>query len=248
MSTVSSGGGTAVVERECVVAGIDVVRERRTRSEEVYLRLREAIVGGELPPGAHLRDSDLAEDLGTSRTLVGDALARLAAQGLVEMRRNRSTRVAPLDLDLDPIRDAVALLGDIWIGSAGRAMLYVQHDDVTSLVDLTDDLLAAGSEGDVLTYGMALRAIAIGFARLEGNDVRECEIERLGPQIRRFAQHAAGSFDRVASEESTLQLREAIVRRDATQVRTALLFLFDDVLPGIIDRAATRIAEASRVA
>lgn len=227
------------------MAGIDVVRERRTRSEEVYLRLREAIVGGELPPGAHLRDSDLAEDLGTSRTLVGDALARLAAQGLVEMRRNRSTRVAPLDLD--PIRDAVALLGDIWIGSAGRAMLYVQHDDVTSLVDLTDDLLAAGSEGDVLTYGMALRAIAIGFARLEGNDVRECEIERLGPQIRRFAQHAAGSFDRVASEESTLQLREAIVRRDATQVRTALLFLFDDVLPGI-DRSATRIAEASRVA
>ena len=230
------------------MAGIDVVRERRTRSEEVYLRLREAIVGGELPPGAHLRDSDLAEDLGTSRTLVGDALARLAAQGLVEMRRNRSTRVAPLDLDLDPIRDAVALLGDIWIGSAGRAMLYVQHDDVTSLVDLTDDLLAAGSEGDVLTYGMALRAIAIGFARLEGNDVRECEIERLGPQIRRFAQHAAGSFDRVASEESTLQLREAIVRRDATQVRTALLFLFDDVLPGVIDRSATRITEARRVA
>jgi len=30
--------------------------------------------------------------------------------------------------------------------------------------------------------------------------------------------------------------------------RTALLFLFDDVLPGIIDRSATRIAEASRVA
>ncbi|MFF1539868.1 GntR family transcriptional regulator [Microbacterium sp. NPDC058269] len=205
-------------------------------SDDVYRRLRDAIVDGELRPGERLRDSELAEDLGTSKTPVRHALARLAEQGLVEMQRNRSTRVAPLDLDR--IRDAMAVFGDSWIGSVRHAMPQIQEDDVTYLVDLTENMFTAGRQRDVLAYGVALRAIAIGFARLEGNAVRESVIELLGPQIRRFTQHAGGSFDWVASEKSTLEIREAIVRRDATQVRAALVILFDDVLPSIIDRTA----------
>jgi len=223
-----------VVEGECDLAGIDVALERRTMSEDVYRRLRDAIVDGELRPGERLRDTELAEDLGTSKTPVRHALARLAEQGLVEMQRNRFTRVAPLDLDR--IRDAIALFGDIWIGSVRHAMPLVRQDDVSYLVDLTEDMSDAAVERDVLAYGVALRAIAIGFARLEGNATRASVIELLGPQIRRFTQHAAGWFDWAASERSTLEIRDAIVCRDATQVRAALVTLFDEVLPGIIDR------------
>lgn len=207
-------------------------------SEHVYRRLRDAIVDGELRPGERLRDAELAEDLGTSKTPVRHALARLAEQGLVEIQRNRATRVAPLDLD--QIRDAIALFGDSWIGSVRHAMPHIQEDDVTYLVDLTDDMSAAGRERDMLAYGVALRAIAIGFARLEGNAMRESVIDLLGPQIRRFTQHAAGSFDWAASENSTREIREAIARRDATQTRAALVVLFDDVLPGVVDRTAAR--------
>ena len=220
------------------MAGIDVARERRTGREDVYRRLREAIVDGELRPGERLRDGELAESLGTSATPVRHALTRLIEQGLVEMHRNGSTRVAPLDLDR--IRDAIALFGDTWIGSVRHAMPQFREDDITYLVDLTDDMSAAGVARDVLAYGVALRAIAIGFARLEGNAMRESVIELLGPQIRRFTQRSAASFDWVACERSTREIREAIVRRDAVQTRAALVILFDDVLPGVVDRTAAR--------
>lgn len=217
------------------MAGIDVALERRTMSEDVYRRLRDAIVNGELRPGETIRDYELADDLGTSKTPVRHALARLAEAGLVEMQRNRFTRVAPLDLDR--IRDAVALFGDVWIGSVRHAMPLIQADDVTYLVDLTEDMSAANRDRDVAAFSGALRAVAIAFARIEGNSTRVTVIEFLGPQIRRFTQHARGAFDWPTIEESTVAVRDAIRERDAMSTRAAIVTLFDEVLPAIIDRA-----------
>lgn len=215
--------------------GMDGALERRSVSDDVYHRLRDAIVDGELRPGERIRDYELAADLGTSKTPVRHALARLAEGGLVEMQRNRYTRVAPLDLDR--IRDAIALFGDIWIGSVRHAMPLIQADDVAYLVDLTEDMSAAVVDHDVVEFGGALRAIVTGFARIEGNTTRVTVIEFLSPQIRRFTQHARGVFDWVAVERSTVAIREAIRPRDAAETRAAIVTLFDEVLPGIIDRA-----------
>ncbi len=157
--------------------GMDGALERRSVSDDVYHRLRDAIVDGELRPGERIRDYELAADLGTSKTPVRHALARLAEGGLVEMQRNRYTRVAPLDLDR--IRDAIALFGDIWIGSVRHAMPLIQADDVAYLVDLTEDMSAAVVDHDVVEFGGALRAIVTGFARIEGNTTRVTVIEFL---------------------------------------------------------------------
>src|SRR5688572_27226189 len=55
--------------------------------------LRAAILDGRLPPGAPLSRRRLAEQFGVSPVPVGDALARLEAEGLVESRPRAGTRV-----------------------------------------------------------------------------------------------------------------------------------------------------------
>lgn len=55
------------------------------------------IVNGHLEPGAPLFEPQLGELLEVSRTPVREALKLLAAEGLVELRRNRSAIVARLD-------------------------------------------------------------------------------------------------------------------------------------------------------
>ncbi len=62
--------------------------------DHVYAAIRERITGGDVPRGARVHQEDLAEELGVSRTPVREALRRLAAEGLVEMRTNRGARVA----------------------------------------------------------------------------------------------------------------------------------------------------------
>ncbi len=204
-------------------------------SDEAYNRLQDAIISGELRPGERLRDYELAERLGTSKTPIRHALDRLADHGLVEMQRNRYTRVAPIDLD--QVRNAVDLFGDIWIGSVRHVMPLIQDDDIAYLTELADEMASSVKSRDVAGFGIALRATATGFARIEGNASRAVIIERLGPQIRRFSQHSRDAFDWEVVGAFVVSLRDAMLEREAVKTRAVLVQFFDEVLPAIIDRA-----------
>jgi DNA-binding GntR family transcriptional regulator len=66
--------------------------------------LRTMILTGEIAPGAELSQVRLAEMIGVSTTPLREALRRLEAEGLVESRRNRRSRVLPFDpADLDAV-------------------------------------------------------------------------------------------------------------------------------------------------
>lgn len=58
-------------------------------------RIKTAIIAGELAPGSALRDRQVAEQLGVSRTPVRDALHRLEATGLVIARGRSGWVVSP---------------------------------------------------------------------------------------------------------------------------------------------------------
>ena len=56
--------------------------------------LRHAIIEQALAPGAKLPEDAIGDRFGASRTIVRSALGQLAAEGLVELRRNRGAAVA----------------------------------------------------------------------------------------------------------------------------------------------------------
>ena len=64
-----------------------------TKADDIALAIEEAIVSGELAPGTVLRQDQLSERFGLSRTPVREALRRLAALGLVSFVPNRGARV-----------------------------------------------------------------------------------------------------------------------------------------------------------
>ncbi|SNR57130.1 GntR family transcriptional regulator [Actinomadura mexicana] len=59
--------------------------------------LREAILAGELSPGAPIRQEAVAREHGVSRLPVREALRQLESEGLVVIRPNSGARVAILD-------------------------------------------------------------------------------------------------------------------------------------------------------
>jgi DNA-binding GntR family transcriptional regulator len=63
-----------------------ITRERL--SADVHHELLDRIVRGEIPPGQKLRDSELAEELGVSRTPVREALLRLEREGLIVAQKH----------------------------------------------------------------------------------------------------------------------------------------------------------------
>jgi DNA-binding GntR family transcriptional regulator len=67
-----------------------------TKADDIAVLIEEAIVSGELAPGSVLRQEQLSERFGVSRTPVREALRRLAALGLVSFVPNRGVRVRTL--------------------------------------------------------------------------------------------------------------------------------------------------------
>ncbi|WP_193608626.1 GntR family transcriptional regulator [Nocardioides lijunqiniae] len=73
-------------------------------ADHAYRLVREQILSGQRVGGEWLREGDLAEHLGVSRTPVREALRRLTAEGLVRYERNRGVQVQAWNAsDLDEI-------------------------------------------------------------------------------------------------------------------------------------------------
>src|SRR4028119_173342 len=88
---------------------------------KVYAALVEGVVGGTRGPGERVRDKELAEALGVSRTPVREALQRLEDAGLVETSASRWTRVASLDVaQAEQVYPVVWSLEALAVEPAGR--------------------------------------------------------------------------------------------------------------------------------
>ncbi len=70
-------------------------------SQRAYAFIREAILADRVQAGERLKEEQLAEEIGVSRTPVREALRRLNAEGLVNLASNRSACVAPAMSDHD---------------------------------------------------------------------------------------------------------------------------------------------------
>ncbi|WP_445187487.1 GntR family transcriptional regulator [Pseudonocardia sp. Cha107L01] len=89
-----------------------------TRREAVERQLREEIVSGTLPAGTVIKDAEVAARLGVSITPVREAIAQLAAEGLIDIAPNRTrhvTRVTQKNaLELIDVMGVLACAGFEW--------------------------------------------------------------------------------------------------------------------------------------
>jgi DNA-binding GntR family transcriptional regulator len=117
----------------------------RTSSQRATGALRELILRGDLAAGARLGEVELADRLGVSRTPVREALARLAAEGLVELVPNRGARVSRWTVE--ELRGVFDLRVQLEPALTELAASRATPEDVTALHQLARAMLAAGSPG-----------------------------------------------------------------------------------------------------
>ena len=61
-----------------------VIKDTKTIRKRIYEHLREQLLSGEIQPHQHLIEAKIAQDIGTSRTPVREALHSLELEGLIE--------------------------------------------------------------------------------------------------------------------------------------------------------------------
>jgi DNA-binding GntR family transcriptional regulator len=133
-----------------------------TRREAVERQLRSEIVSGALPAGTVLKDAEIAARLGVSITPIREAIAQLAAEGLVDVAPNRARRVTQVTqrsaLELVDVMRVLACAGVEWgvdnLTAADRAQMRARLDELVAALG-RGDVAAAGAAGaDVSTIAI----------------------------------------------------------------------------------------------
>ncbi|MFG2808279.1 GntR family transcriptional regulator [Streptomyces sp. DT199] len=158
--------------------------------DRAYEAIRDAIVAGEIEPGAVVRDAELAERLGLSRAPVRDAFSRLVDEGLLESKPQSYTRVTPLVAS--DVRDAAAVVGALHELVTRVAVPRLEAADLTVMRAANERFAAAVSAGDV---DAALRAddeLHDVLVRVSGNRAAAATVARYTPLIRRLERQRFG--------------------------------------------------------
>jgi DNA-binding GntR family transcriptional regulator len=182
---------------------LDPARSRRvTAVDLVRDTLRAAILRGDLPGGARLVQTEIANQLGVSTTPVREAMRDLASEGLITMDSHRIGTVRQPDwqemveiveirraLEGLAIRRAMANITDEELAEAERlAKELSEEEDLGSWVQINSQFHTLFHNAtDTRRLGPMLRALE------EAAGVFVAQAQRLHPEIRKKAleEHAA---------------------------------------------------------
>ena len=159
-------------------------RVKGTGVKFAYETLRDEILALHLQPGSVLDETTLAERFGMSRSPVREALIRLAGDDLVVTLSNRSTVVAPIDVQSFP-KYVEAL--DIAQRMNTRLAAELRTDlDLKTIARRQKEFVTAVNKGEHLTMSEANMLFHMAIANAGRNPYLAAFYERLLNQGRRM--------------------------------------------------------------
>ncbi|KAB2352349.1 GntR family transcriptional regulator [Actinomadura rudentiformis] len=190
---------------------LDQPVSRRLLSAEVFHRLRDSIVRGELAAGEKVKDSDLADRLGLSRTPVREALTRLVDCGLVEAKPGVYTRVTTLNRrDVDKTLAVLRTLDRLAVETAVPLMTERHLEWMRAANQDFERAVTANDTGAALEADDRFHAVVVTAA---DNPVLSRIIEQLHPQIHRILYR---KFSTLLGGRNTIEHHDQLITVCAT--------------------------------
>lgn len=118
---------------------------RRTMTDAVYEQLKAAIVELRIPPGAPLREAEIAQGLSVSKTPVREALGRLEQDGLVTLNSFRSATVT--DYTARDLQEIYELREIIEVAAARAAAESMSEKGLADLGRIASECVRLNAQG-----------------------------------------------------------------------------------------------------
>jgi DNA-binding GntR family transcriptional regulator len=161
-----------------------MAQRSRFPTDDGYLRLREAIVRGELAPNQRLVEADMSASFRMPRAAVRTALVRLEHEGLVERMPHRGARVRLVpESEAVEILEARAALEGL---AARQAAANVTPAGARELRDILERQSAALSREDLLGASDVNAELHAKIVELSGHATAQRLIRALNSQMVRF--------------------------------------------------------------
>ncbi|MHA6689887.1 GntR family transcriptional regulator [Devosia sp. A449] len=143
------------------------LEQPRSLAEMVAVRLRSAIIDGEIGLGESIAEEKLAESFGVSRTPVRDALVILQMQGLVTVQPKRGSQVF-----IPTVEDVVLMCEFRKLTEVNAMELAIQRNKASLVASLRTTVAAMGQareNHDAVLYGKLDTNFHQAFVDFSGN-------------------------------------------------------------------------------
>ncbi len=191
-------------------------------------KIRSGILQGSLKPGERLVERDLAEQLGTSLTVVREALVQLETEGFITKRPNSATYITQLGLnEVEQILVVRRVLEGFAFEEAARR---ATDERIQKLEALHLEAAAAARASDCQAYIKADLLWHDTVWQATENEALRAALRRLVLPLFGFSAIQVASregFDLRQDAYSHQPLLEAIRRRDPVATRQAFEVAFD---------------------
>lgn len=128
------------------VARSDAPLDGGLLSDQIYARLRQSIIAGELEPGQRLVESEIARRHGISQAPVRDAIKKLVHEGLVTYRQRRGNYVTRISAEeAAQAREVRAVIEQL---AARELAGKLTPDDERALLAEIDEMRVGARIGD----------------------------------------------------------------------------------------------------
>ena len=197
-------------------------------SEHVYNSLSEAIVEGKLPPGERLRETQMAEALGVSRTPVREAFVRLKQQRLLSSDASGAYYVAEWDRQtLWEIATLRAALESLAFSLAPQNLSQEDFDHLEGITRQMGEMDADPASGDYKRMALFDFQFHTYIWSRTGHDLLEQALENIKPQAH-FYMYLTRQAGQTDYAERHRILIEFLKQGDRSQANEIML---DHILP-----------------
>lgn len=192
--------------------------------DRAYDSLFDAIQSGQLVPGEILRDDELMDWLGMSRTPIRHALIRLTEAGLIEMSAGRQTKVAELRADRTNRAIFVSALFNEY--AVRRVAGLLDSAQQTEIRKCREQLRIALTAGQGLGIARAISRFFDSITDAVGNGVLDEQVDRIDAELARFLQPGSAPVDVEGTIAGMEALGEALEAgdRDAAVERVVAIY------------------------
>jgi DNA-binding GntR family transcriptional regulator len=187
--------------------------QRLSHAETVYDALKQAILSGDLAPGATLREEELARRYQVSRTPVREALSRLESEALAE--RYQGSGLVVSELGTDDIVD-LYVLREALEGLAARLAASRRTEIDLARLEVLQGLSERGmQEHDLARVSQLNSEFHFLIWRIAGNRPLSRAINGVHQSVQRFHENTLGYPGRLEqSVREHAALLEAVRQRD----------------------------------
>lgn len=156
----------------------------QSNTQRAIQALRQMIFVGDLPAGSDHLESELAEQLGMSRTPIREAALTLEGQGLLEMRPRKGVRILPVSPgDMREIYDILTELESLAARQAAERR--PSAEELAPLAQAITDMDAALAQNALERWADADERFHKELVQLGGNSRVGMVVNMLNDQVRR---------------------------------------------------------------